>query len=140
MKEAACGPPFSLAQPRLTRIHVELIRRMKASQRAQSISPFFAMEIGKQAAALEAQGHRVIKLNIGEPDFGAPPAVIRAMRDLMDGRPMPYTAALGLPELRQAIAGFYRQMHGVDLPASRVVVTAGASAALLLSSRSRARL
>lgn len=105
---------------------------MKASQRAQSISPFFAMEIGKQAAALEAQGHRVIKLNIGEPDFGAPPAVIRAMRDLMDGRPMPYTAALGLPELRQAIAGFYRQMHGLDIPASRIVVTAGASAALLL--------
>jgi hypothetical protein len=90
------------------------------------------MEIGKQAAALEAQGHRVIKLNIGEPDFGAPPAVIRAMRDLMDGRPMPYTAALGLPELRQAIAGFYRQMHGLDIPASRIVVTAGASAALLL--------
>lgn len=90
------------------------------------------MEIGKQAAALEAQGHRVIKLNIGEPDFGAPPAVIRAMRDLMDGRPMPYTAALGLPELRQAIAGFYRQMHGIDIPASRIVVTAGASAALLL--------
>lgn len=105
---------------------------MKASQRAQSISPFFAMEIGKQAAALEAQGHRVIKLNIGEPDFGAPPGVIRAMRDLMDGRPMPYTAALGLPELRQAIAGFYRQMHGLDIPASRIVVTAGASAALLL--------
>lgn len=90
------------------------------------------MEIGKQAAALEAQGHRVIKLNIGEPDFGAPPAVIRAMRDLMDGRPMPYTAALGLPELRQAVAGFYRQMHGLDIPASRIVVTAGASAALLL--------
>lgn len=90
------------------------------------------MEIGKQAATLEAQGHRVIKLNIGEPDFGAPPAVIRSMRDMMDGRPMPYTAALGLPELRQAIAGFYRQMHGIDLPASRIVVTAGASAALLL--------
>lgn len=54
-------------------LHVEMIGRMKASQRAQSISPFFAMEIGKQAAALEAQGHRVIKLNIGEPDFGAPP-------------------------------------------------------------------
>jgi aspartate/methionine/tyrosine aminotransferase len=50
----------------------------------------------------------------------------------MDGRPMPYTAALGLPELRQAIAGFYRQMHGLDIPASRIVVTAGASAALLL--------
>lgn len=91
------------------------------------------MEFGKHAAALESQGHHVIKLSIGEPDFGAPPAVLDAMREAMDGRPMPYTAALGLPELRQAIARFYRSEHGVEVDPSRIVVTAGASAALVLA-------
>lgn len=106
---------------------------MRISQRAQAVAPFYAMEFGKQAAALEAQGHHVVKLSIGEPDFGAPPAVREAMREVMDGRPMTYTSALGLPALRQAIAGFYRDRHGIDVDPSRVVVTAGASAALVLA-------
>ncbi|MES5818456.1 pyridoxal phosphate-dependent aminotransferase [Streptomyces sp. RG80] len=105
---------------------------MRISQRAESVAPFYAMEFGKHAAALEAQGHHVIKLSLGEPDFGAPPAVVRAMRDAMDGRPMSYTEALGMPALRQAIAGFYGERHGVDVDPGRVVVTAGASAALVL--------
>ena len=106
---------------------------MRISQRAQSVAPFYAMEFGKQAAALEAQGHHVVKLSIGEPDFGAPPAVLNAMREVMDGRPMTYTASLGLPALRQAIARFYGDRHGVEVSPSRVVVTAGASAALVLA-------
>lgn len=106
---------------------------MQISLRARNIPPFYAMAFGKQAAELEAQGHRVIKLSLGEPDFGAPPGVIEAMRTQMDGRPLAYTEALGLPALREAVAGFYRHKHGIDLPASRVVITAGASAALLLA-------
>ncbi|MEU5887428.1 pyridoxal phosphate-dependent aminotransferase [Streptomyces sp. NPDC047461] len=105
---------------------------MRISQRAQSVAPFYAMEFGKRAAALEAQGHHVVKLSLGEPDFGAPPAVVEAMRTAMDGRPMSYTEALGMPSLRQAIAGFYGERHGVDVDPGRVVVTAGASAALVL--------
>lgn len=105
---------------------------MKLSQRAQSIAPFFAMEFGKHAATLEAQGHHIIKLSIGEPDFGAPPAVVHAAREVMDGRPLAYTSALGIPALREAIAGFYQSAHGVYVDPSRVIVTAGASAALLL--------
>jgi aspartate/methionine/tyrosine aminotransferase len=104
---------------------------IRISQRAQGVAPFYAMEFGKQAAALEAQGHRVVKLSIGEPDFGAPPAVLDGMREAMDGRPMPYTAALGLPALRQAIARFYEEHHGVQVVPARVVVTAGASAGLV---------
>ncbi|MFD1544881.1 pyridoxal phosphate-dependent aminotransferase [Nonomuraea guangzhouensis] len=106
---------------------------MRISQRALAVAPFYAMEFGKHAATLESQGHHVVKLSIGEPDFGAPPAVLNALREAMDGRPMPYTAALGLPELRQAIARFYRNEHGVDVDPARVVVTAGASAALVLA-------
>jgi aspartate/methionine/tyrosine aminotransferase len=106
---------------------------MRISQRAQGVAPFYAMEFAKRAAALETRGHHVIKLGIGEPDFGAPPAVLDAMRAAMDGRPMSYTAALGLPALRQAIAQFYRSEHGVEVDPSRVIVTAGASAALVLA-------
>lgn len=106
---------------------------MHVSRRAQSIQPFLAMEFGKHAAALEAAGHRVIKLNLGEPDFGAPPAVLAALREVADGTPLPYTGALGLPALREAIAGFYQTAHGVAVAPERIVVTAGASAALLLA-------
>jgi aspartate/methionine/tyrosine aminotransferase len=105
---------------------------MKYSHRALSISPFIAMEVGNRAAILEAQGHQVIKLNIGEPDFGTPAPVIRAMRDVLTSTPMTYTSALGLPLLRQAIARYYETTYGVLIDPSRVVVTAGASAALLL--------
>lgn len=105
---------------------------MKISQRAQSIDPFFAMEFGKHAAALEAQGHEVIKLSLGEPDFGAPPAVLEAARTAVEGGAIPYTAALGIPALREAIAGFYLREHGVTIAPHRIIVTAGASAALLL--------
>jgi aspartate/methionine/tyrosine aminotransferase len=106
---------------------------MRISERARAVAPFYAMAFAQQAAALEADGHHVVKLSLGEPDFGAPPAVRNAMREAMDGRPMAYTAALGLPALRQAIARFYAERHGVEVDASRVVVTAGASAALVLA-------
>ena len=53
------------------------------------------MEFGKHAAALEAQGHHIIKLNIGEPDFDAPPLVVQAMHEAIDGGHTSYTAALG---------------------------------------------
>ncbi len=105
---------------------------MKLSHRARSVEPFHALAFGDRAAALEARGHRIVKLSIGEPDFGAPPAVRAAMRDVMDGRPLPYTSALGLPALRAAIAGFYRDRHGVDVDPARIAITSGASAALLL--------
>ena len=104
---------------------------MKISQRAQSIDPFFAMEFGKRAAALESEGHQVIKLSLGEPDFGPPPAVLEAARKAVDG-PLPYTGALGTAALREAIAAFYLHEHGVAIAPSRIIVTAGASAALLL--------
>ncbi len=105
---------------------------MKISQRAQAIRPFLAMEFGKRAAALEVAGHRVVRLNLGEPDFGAPPAVRAELQRIAPHTALPYTGALGLPALREAIAGFYGAAHGVAVSPERVVVTAGASAALLL--------
>jgi aspartate/methionine/tyrosine aminotransferase len=106
---------------------------VRTSRRAQAIAPFLAMQFGQRAAALEAEGHRVVRLNLGEPDAGAPPDVLQALRELTDGRPLAYTAALGLPELRRAIAESYAGAHGVEVDPARVVVTAGASAALVLA-------
>jgi aspartate/methionine/tyrosine aminotransferase len=105
---------------------------MELSHRARTVAPFYAMTFGERAAELAAAGHHVVRLGLGEPDFGAPPAVRAAMRSVMDGRPLGYTPAAGLPELRAAIAGFYADRHGVQVDPGRVVVTAGASAALLV--------
>jgi len=88
------------------------LNNLKYSQRAQSISPFFAMAFGDKAAAIEAQGKHVVKLNLGEPDFGAPPDVLTALKELATSNAsLAYTSALGLPELRAAIANFYKTRH-----------------------------
>ncbi len=91
------------------------------------------MEYGRRAAEMESDGTHVVKLNIGEPDFGAPPAFLAKIRKISDGRPLPYTGALGTPELREAIAKFSRDHFGSPIEAERVVVTTGASAALVLA-------
>jgi aspartate/methionine/tyrosine aminotransferase len=104
---------------------------MPLSRRIESIEPFLAMDIKERADRLERAGRDVIHLEIGEPDFAAPPAVLRAAQRALSERPMRYTPALGLPELRQAISDFYERTHGLDVSAERIIVTAGSSAALL---------
>ncbi|HEX5629192.1 MAG TPA: aminotransferase class I/II-fold pyridoxal phosphate-dependent enzyme, partial [Usitatibacteraceae bacterium] len=101
--------------------------------RMANIAPFEVMEIQSLARALEARGRDVIHLEIGEPDFRTPAPVVEAARRALDTVPMNYTSALGLLPLREAIARFYRDRYGVEVPAGRVVVTAGSSAALLLA-------
>lgn len=103
------------------------------SRRAREAQPFRAMVFGERADEMIARSISVIKLSLGEPDFGAPPAVRDAMREQYDGRALPYTAALGLPELRRAIADFYHERHHVDIDPRRIVIAAGGSAALLLA-------
>jgi len=106
--------------------------RLLTAHRAADIQPFEVMEVLSRAHALEAQGRRVIHMEIGEPDFTTPDPVVEAgVLALREGRTA-YTAALGLPELREAIAQHYARRYGIELPASRVAVTAGASGALLL--------
>ena len=107
---------------------------MKFATRATAISPFLAMAYGEKASLLEQQGHDVIRLNLGEPDFGAPDAVLEALKSSLDTPDYPYTSALGLPQLRQAISTFYKAYHQCHIDPDRIVVTAGASGALLLTS------
>ena len=110
---------------------------MKFSSRAERIDPFYVMEVAKaaQAMAREVAGtsEPMIFLNIGEPDFTAPPLVQQAAeRAIRDGLTQ-YTNALGLEPLRERISDWYATRFGVDMPARRIVITAGASAALQLA-------
>lgn len=89
------------------------------------------MDVLSRAHALEAAGRRVVHMEIGEPDFSAPPGVVEAgMRALREGRTA-YTATLGLPALREAIAAHYQRRFGVEVAPSRIAVTSGASGGLL---------
>jgi aspartate/methionine/tyrosine aminotransferase len=110
---------------------------MRLARRAERIEPFYVMEVAKAAAQLarEVAGSAspMIFLNIGEPDFTAPPLVQQAAeRAIRDGLTQ-YTPAMGLEQLRERISGWYAQRFGVAVPARRIVVTAGASAALQLA-------
>jgi aspartate/methionine/tyrosine aminotransferase len=110
---------------------------MRISARAQGIEPFYVMEVAKAAAALAAQvqggDSPMIFLNIGEPDFTAPPLVQEAANKAIRDGLTQYTAATGLMELRERISQWYVQRFAASVPASRIVVTAGASAALQLA-------
>jgi aspartate/methionine/tyrosine aminotransferase len=110
---------------------------MKVSGRAQRIEPFYVMEVAKAASLLaQTVAHTdapMVFLNIGEPDFTAPPLVQEAAcKAVVDGTTH-YTQATGLGELRERISGWYAQRFGVTVAPSRIVVTAGASAALQLA-------
>jgi aspartate/methionine/tyrosine aminotransferase len=106
---------------------------MKPAQRADDIEPFRVMAILARARELEAAGRDIIHLEIGEPDFATPTPVIEAGIAALRAGHTHYTPALGLPALRSAIATYYGERYGVDVPASRVCVTPGASGALLLA-------
>lgn len=91
------------------------------------------MDLLAKARQLEAEGRSIIHMEIGEPDFATPQPVLEAAQKALTAGETHYTPAMGLPALREAIAGFYRQRYGVDVPARRIVITPGASGALLLA-------
>ncbi|HMA07617.1 MAG TPA: aminotransferase class I/II-fold pyridoxal phosphate-dependent enzyme, partial [Ramlibacter sp.] len=109
----------------------------RISNRARLIEPFYVMEVAKAASRMAREvahtDRPMIFLNIGEPDFTAPPRVQEAAaRAIHDGATQ-YSQALGLEPLRERISGWYAQRFGLQVPARRIVVTAGASAALQLA-------
>lgn len=114
---------------------------MKTASRLERIEPFYVMECAKAAVEIADSpecdpargGSPMIFLNIGEPDFTAPPLVQEAADRAMRAGRTQYTQATGLPALRERISDWYRTRFGLDVPARRIVVTAGASAALQLA-------
>lgn len=105
---------------------------LKTANRGR-ISPFIVMEVMRTAAEREKAGAPVLHLEVGQPATGAPHGVVAAARAALADHRLGYTVALGIPELRQAIARHYLDFYSVTVPAERVVVTTGSSGAFLLS-------
>ncbi len=90
------------------------------------------MDVLARAKAMEAEGRSIVHMEVGEPDFTAPAPIVEAGKQALARGLTHYTAAAGLPLLREAIARFYAERYGVQVSPSRVIVTPGASGALQL--------
>lgn len=105
----------------------------RLASRNQTVLPFRVVELFKEAVGLQAAGRDIISLGIGEPDFTAPPQVLEAAERAGRAGLSGYSPPTGLTALREAIAQFYGDHFGAPVDPSRVIVTSGASGALLLA-------
>ncbi|HZO08414.1 MAG TPA: pyridoxal phosphate-dependent aminotransferase [Myxococcota bacterium] len=115
---AARGYPTRMPQPFAARV--------------DQLRPFLAMEVLERALAMDRAGAGVIHLEVGEPDFPPPPAVVRACSEALAAGDTHYTDSRGLAELREAIAADHARRSGVSVDPERVIVTSGTSPAMLL--------
>lgn len=104
---------------------------MRHSARGQ-VDPFIVMDVMQAAAKAEAEGRRIIHMEVGQPGTPAPQGARDALAKALE-QPLGYTVALGLPRLRQGIAGLYRRWYGLDIDPARIVVTSGSSGAFVLA-------
>ncbi len=105
---------------------------LKPAERMKNIAPFHVMNILARARDMERQGRDVVHMEVGEPDFATPEPIIQAGIDSLQQGETHYTAAGGLPKLREAISNYYQTSFGVEVSPSRILVTPGASGALQL--------
>ncbi len=99
----------------------------------EEIQPFHVMELLGRAKALEAEGRSIIHMEVGEPDFSTPEPVLEAAQQALAAGKTHYTPSLGLPELRSAISDYYQSHYGEAVSADRIIITPGASGALILA-------
>lgn len=97
-----------------------------------SLRPFHALEVLADAKRLEAEGHRICHLEVGEPAMPPAPEVIAATKAVLDA-PQRYTHSKGQLELREAICAYYADQHSVNVDPERIIVTTGSSAAFVLA-------
>jgi aspartate/methionine/tyrosine aminotransferase len=107
------------------------------TRRSREISPFQVMEILTEAQTLQAAGQDIIHLEVGEPDFPTPAPMIDAAFTALRAGNTGYTPALGMPALREKVAHWYQQRFGISLSPARIILTPGASGALLLLAAAR---
>ncbi|UXZ54459.1 aminotransferase class I/II-fold pyridoxal phosphate-dependent enzyme [Halomonas sp. 7T] len=108
---------------------------MAWNSRVSHVAPFRVMHLLEMAQAREAQGYDVIHLEVGEPDFATPEPIVAAGQQALAAGKTRYTSAAGLAPLREAIAGHYAEHFNASVDPSRILVTPGASGALLLASQ-----
>ncbi|OUS28991.1 aminotransferase [Gammaproteobacteria bacterium 45_16_T64] len=102
------------------------------AKRVKEIEPFRVVEVLDRAKALEAEGRDIIHLEAGEPDFTTAQPIIEAGQAALGRGETYYSQAAGIPELRQAISNHYKLDYGLSIAPERIMVTPGASGALLL--------
>ena len=104
------------------------------ARRLADIEPFRVVEVLARARALEAQGRDIVHMEAGEPDFSTARPIVEAAKGALDRGQTYYTAAAGIPELREALSRWYAEEYGVEVAPGRIMITPGASGALLLIS------
>ena len=104
----------------------------RVSIRAQEMPPFIVMDVLEKAHELERQGHRIIHLEIGEPDFPTPLCIRQAAKEAIENGETHYTHSLGLIELREKICARFKKKYGVKISPEQVLITSGTSPALLM--------
>ena len=105
---------------------------LKVAQRGR-ISPFIVMDVVRAANAQAAAGSEVLHLEVGQPATKAPQPVLDAAKRALDDSLIGYSDAFGLPDLRQALAGHYAALYGVELDPARIAATPGSSGGFLLA-------
>ena len=106
--------------------------RLQPSARS-NVPPFMAMDVMAAAARLEAQGRRIVHMEVGQPAAGAPATAIAAVRAVLGNTAHGYTETLGIASLRRRIARAYSEWHSLDVDPERIVVTTGSSAGFMLA-------
>jgi len=96
------------------------------------MTSFIVMDILQKAQEMEARGINVVHMEVGEPDFNVPQVALKVAEQALNNNHTHYTHALGMPELREAIADLYRREYNVDISSDRIVVTCGSSPAILM--------
>jgi len=112
---------------------LENARRLLMPSLRSDVPPFIAMDVLAAAAKREAEGHRVIHMEVGQPAAPAPSTALAAARAALSGAYLGYTEALGIPPLRARIAQFYREQYGLALDPGRVIATTGSSGGFVLA-------
>ena len=105
---------------------------MRSSQRSK-IDSFIVMDIMERAHLVEQKGKTVVHMEVGQPGTSAPKAAKDFLKASMEYKPMGYTLALGLPDLRKKIAELYGEWYGVDIDWNRIIITSGSSAGFILA-------
>ncbi len=111
---------------------VQSLLHRPTSERS-AIDAFIAMEVMRAANERAAAGHRMIRMEVGQPGTSAPRLALEAVKTTLSADTMGYTDALGLPSLRERIAQHYRDWYGVQVATDRIIVTTGSSGAFLLT-------
>jgi aspartate/methionine/tyrosine aminotransferase len=112
---------------------LEKAKRLVQPSARSAVPPFMVMDVMAAAGRLEAQGRRIIHMEVGQPAVGAPTPAVAAARAALGSEPLGYTETLGLGALRQRIARSYAERHGLDIDPARIAVTTGSSAGFILA-------